>query len=125
MNIADQCTCGQRIPLQRWCSRLGSWTHLGSLWTAAEAAAIYGCAAHRMGVAMNSLFPGRRHIRLGPDDDLGRPVWLYCVQPAQHGGWFSAEEAQRLREIWRAQHAVKDQLARAAVALESVSTSKR
>lgn len=137
MTTFDQCDCGQRIPLGRWCARLGSGKYLGSLWTASEAAAIYGCAAHRMGVAMSKLFP-KRHLRLGPDDDLGKPLWLYCVvlRPA-FNQFFDTQPAQRIREIWREQHArreavrlmaeayadktippiVKDQLARAAAAL--------
>jgi hypothetical protein len=142
MRTADQCNCGQRIPLGRWCTRLGSGKYLGSLWTASEAAAIYGCAAHRMGVAMSSLFR-KRHIRLGPDDDLGRPLWLYCVWAS--APFFNTQPAGILRKLWREQHAqretlsllaeayadktvppvLKDQLARAAAALESLHTSQR
>jgi hypothetical protein len=97
---------------------------------------MYGCAAHRMGVAMSKLFP-KRHLRLGPNDHLGRPVWLYSVVPSLFH-FLNAEPAERIREIWRSQHehrealslmaeayadktvppVIKDQLARAAAALE-------
>jgi hypothetical protein len=142
MNVAEQCNCGQRIPLGQWCTRLGSGKYLGSLWTAAEAAAIYGCAAHRMGVAMNKLFR-RRHLRLGPDDNLGRPLWLYCVWA--FAPFFSTQPAEIIRKLWREQHAqreamslmaqlhsdkntppiVKDQLARAAATLQRSQSAIR
>jgi hypothetical protein len=130
MNVAEQCNCGQHIPLQRWCARLGSGKYIGSLWTAAEAAEIYGCAAHRMGVAMNKLFR-RRHVRLGPDDNLGRPLWLYCVWAS--APFFSTQPAEIIRKLWREQHAQRefqahmsnDQLARAATALVMSDTSRR
>jgi hypothetical protein len=55
-----------------------------------------------MGVAMSKLFP-KRHLRLGPDDDLGKPLWLYCVFPAPFNHFFDTQPAQRIREIWREQ----------------------
>lgn len=141
-DTVGRCNCGQRIPLGRWCTRLGSGKYLGPLWTASEAAAIYGCAAHRMGVAMNKVFP-RRHLRLGPDDDLGSPLWVYCVWAS--ASFFNTQPAEIIRKLWREQHqqreaislmaeayadktvppVLKDQLARAAAALESLSTSQR
>ena len=102
-----QCNCGQRIPLGRWCTRLGSGKYLGSLWTAAEASAIYGCAAHRMGVAMSKLFP-KRHVRLGPDDNLGKPLWVYCVWPS--ASFFNTQPAEIIRKLWREQHMQREAL---------------
>jgi hypothetical protein len=142
MTTAGQCNCGQRIPLSDWCTQLGSGKYYGSLWTASEAAEVYGCAAHRMGVAMSKLFP-KRHVRLGPDDNLGKPLWVYCVWSS--APFFGTQPAEIIRKLWRDQHErrealslmaeihqdqstspiVKDQLARAAVALESLHTSRR
>jgi hypothetical protein len=113
------------------------------LWTASEAAEMYGCAAHRMGVAMSKLFP-KRHIRLGPDDDLGKPQYLYCVFRAPFDYFFFSQPADQIRTLWREQHhrrealslmaeaysdktvpqLLRGQLARAAVTLESLHTSK-
>ena len=60
------------------------------------------------------MFP-RRYIRLGPDDNLGKPMWVYCVWQGQH--FFKTQPAKIIRKLWRDQHervvtvAVKDRLA--------------
>jgi hypothetical protein len=107
MKTAHQCiTCGQRLPLQLWCKELR--THPCSLWTAKQLAEIYGCSAHRMGVALSKLFRKRR-VALGPDGSVGRKQELYCVWLAPFNGFFRTLNPLHLRILWREQHSQRTQ----------------
>ena len=112
--------CGQQLRLSRWCAALASSEY--SLWTVRELAAICGCSAHRMGVAMSKLFPVR-HIRLGPDGNLGRKRAIYCVWAAPFNSFFFDQPANQLRKLWREQYAQRQASKRAATRIsELVST---
>jgi hypothetical protein len=109
MKSKHECpTCGRHLPLQLWCKQLRTQPY--SLWTAGELASIYGCSAHRMGVALSKLFR-KRPVALGPDGRVGRKQKLYCVWPAPFDVFFRTLDPGPLRILWREQSAQRTQSA--------------
>jgi hypothetical protein len=148
LKTIDRCPhCGQRLPLAAWLRTQGR-----TLWTTAELVARYGGSEEYIGKEMSRLRFAKRSMRHRlPGGNLSKKRALYCVKPesfaqfkkatpSQLRSWLQRERYSETRARAQAEAysimaeayadktippIVKDRLARAAAALESLSTSQR